>query len=164
LDEVYFHSLPQFNAVCIYSIPNSITAPILKNQPATRLYSIAVPMIEMATHLYGHTRILFFYWNQCLYITLLKERQLLLCNAYHAPAFHTAFYFLFFVLQQWQLNPETLRLYIGGQISKENRQLLQHYFPLISPLCNQNIQLPSLEQTLQYSAMLHPICVSSEAL
>ena len=162
LDEVYFHPLPQFGAICIYSIPNSLTAPILKHQSTTHFYSIVIQLIQMAMRLYGHTRALFFYWNQYLYITLMKEQQLLLCNAYHAPEFNTALYFLFFVLHQWQLNPESLRLYISGQITKQHRQVLCQYFPLISILTNETIALSSLEQTLPYSLILHP-CESSEA-
>ncbi|MCL2727689.1 MAG: DUF3822 family protein [Bacteroidales bacterium] len=164
LDEVYYHPLPQFEAVCIYSVPNSITAPILKSQSAIRFYSIAIPLIQMTIPLYGHARALFFYQDQYLYLTLMKEKQLLLCNAYHAPEFTTALFFLFFVLHQWQLNPETIRLYIGGQISRENRQLLHNYFPLISILHENSVKLSSLENNLLYSTILHPVCASSEAL
>ena len=162
LDEVYFQSIPPFGAICIYSIPHSITSPILKNQSTTCFYSIAIPLIQMAIPLYGHTRAIFFYRSQYLYLTLMKEKQLLLCNSYYAPEFNTALYFLFFVLHQWQLNPESLRLYISGQISKQNRQLLQNYFPLISILSDDTIALTSSELTLQYSTILHP-CESSEA-
>ena len=163
LDEVYYHPLPQFDAICIYSVPNSITAPMLKNQSATRFYSIAIPLIQMTTSLYGSTRALFFYRDQYLYLTLMKEEQLLLCNAYHAPEFTTALYFLFFALHQWQLNSETIRLYIGGQIPKENRQLLHNYFPWVSILYDDAIKLSSLENNLLYSTILHPVCASSEA-
>jgi len=162
LDEIYFHPLSQFGAMCIYSVPNSITAPFLKNQSSIRFYSIAIPLIQMAMLLYGHTRILFFYREQYLYLTLMKEQQLLLCNAYYAPEFITALYFLFFVLHQWQLNPESLRLYISGQIVKRDRQLLHNYFPLISILIDDSIALSSSELNLLYSTILHPICASQE--
>jgi len=164
LDEIYFYPLQQFGAICIYSIPNSISAPLFKIQPAIRFYSIAVPMIQMTAPLYGHTRVLFFYRNQYLYLTLMKEKQLLLCNAYHAPEFTTALYFLFFALHQWQLNPESLCLYISGQISKQNRQLLHNYFPLIHFLSGDPFTLHSSEHTLLYNTILHSICASSEAL
>ena len=160
LDEVYFHALPHLGAICIYAIPNSITAPLLKSQPAASFYSIAIPLIQIAMPLYGHTRVLFFYRNQYLYLILIKEQQLLLCNAFHAPDFNTALYFLFFALHQWQLNPESLRLYISGQITKPNRQLLHNYFPIVSLLPQNAITLSSSEVTLQYSTILHPICAS----
>lgn len=160
LDEVYFHALRPLGAVCVYAIPNSITAPLIKKQPATRFCSIAVSLIEMAASLLGHTRILLFYQNQHLYLTLMKEQQLLLCNAFHAPEFNTALYYLFFVLHQWQLNPETLRLYISGQISRPHRRLLHNYFPMLSILSSETILLPSLEHALQYNTILHPVCAS----
>ena len=163
LDEVYFHPLSSVGAVCIYSIPNSITAPILKNQATTHFYSIAILLTQMAAPLYGHTRALFFYRNQYLYLTLMKEQQLLLCNAYQAPDFNTALYFLFFVLHQWQLNPDSLRLYISGQITTQNRKLLHRYFPLISILSDDAVSLSSLERVLHYSTILHSICELSEA-
>jgi hypothetical protein len=161
LDEVYFYHLPQFGATCIYSIPNSITAPILKNQSSIRFYSIAVQLIQMTMSLYGHTRALFFYRNQHLYLIVMKEHRLLLCNAYHAEEFNTALYFLFFSLHQWQLNPESLRLYISGQISKQNRQILHTYFPKIAILSNDSIGFSTSELNLQYSTILHS-CESSE--
>ncbi|MDR2584879.1 MAG: DUF3822 family protein [Prevotellaceae bacterium] len=164
LDEVYFYPLPQFDAICIYSVPNSITAPLVKNQPTIRFFSIAPLLIQAATPLFGHTRVLFHYQYQTLYLTLMRDKELLLCNAYQAPEFTNALYFLFFALRQWQLNPESLRLYINGQISKQNRQLLHNYFPLISILSDSAISLPSSEYALLYNTILHQICVSSEAL
>ena len=160
LDEVHFHPLPHIGATCIYAIPNSIIAPLLRQQPAIRFYSIAVPLIQMATPLYGHTRILYFYHDHFLYLTLMREQQLLLCNAYYAPDCNTALYFLFLVLQQWQLNPDSIRLYISGQLSKHHRQTLLHYFPLISILTHDAISLPSREHTLHYGTILHTVCAS----
>ena len=163
LDEVYYHPLPQFSAICIYTVPSSITAPLLKSQSSIHFYSIAIPLIQMSIPLYGHTRVLFFYRNQHLYLTIMKDNQLLLCNAYHAPDFTTTLYYLFFALHQWQLNPESIRLYIGGQLTKEDRQLLHTYFPLVSILCEDSITFHSLEHNLLHSTILHPICASSEA-
>ena len=160
LDEIHYHPLPQLGAICVFAIPNSITAPLLKSQPATQFYSIAVPLVQMATPLVGHTRILFFYQEQTLYLTLMRDQQLLLCNAFSAPEFNTALYFLFFVLHQWQLNPDSIRLYISGQITKQHRQILFNYFPLISVLSHEVISLPSLEETLQFSTILYPVCES----
>ena len=158
LDEVYFHDLPRLGVTCVYSIPNAITAPLLKNQPATRFFPIASSLIQMVTPLLGHTRILFFYWDSFLYLTLMKEQQLLLCNAFHAPDFHTALYFLFLVLHQWQLNPDSLRLYISGEITKQNRKMLHNYFPSVVILFHEAISLPNLEHTLRFGTILHHVC------
>jgi len=160
LDEIYFHPLPQLEAICVYAIPNSITAPILKHQPTTRFYSIAVPLIQMLMPLYGHTRILFYVHNDYLYLTLAKEQQLLLCNAYHTPEFTTALYFLSLVLHQWQLNPDSTSLYISGQIPKHHRKMLHNYFPFITALSHNSIALPTLEHTLEYGTILHTVCAS----
>ncbi|MCL2502020.1 MAG: DUF3822 family protein [Bacteroidales bacterium] len=165
LDEVSFYTLPELNAVCIYSIPNTLTSPILKAVKKTHFYSVAIPLIRIALSLPGHTRALFYYHNDHLYLGLMREQELLLCNAYEAPQANTALYFLFLSLHQWQLNPESILLYIAGQCSKSLIQLLSRYFPKIIALSDAKIMLQSQELNMRYSLMLHPVppCASSEA-
>ena len=165
LDEVYFYTLPEIHAVCIYAIPNALTTPILKAVKKTRFYSLSIPLISIIRSLPGHTRALFYYHNNCLYLGLVKEQQLLLCNAYEATQANTALYFLFLALHQWQLNPESTLLYAAGQCSKSLIQLLARYFPKLVSLSNNKIVLPSQELNIKYSLLLHsiPPCASSEA-
>ncbi|MCL1974142.1 MAG: DUF3822 family protein [Bacteroidetes bacterium] len=164
LDEVYYYPLPPLKAVCIYSIPNALATPILKAVKKTRFYSVAIPLIKIATSLPGHTRVLFYPHQDYLYLGLVREQQLLLCNAYEAPQVNTALYFLFLALHQWQLNPESILLYLAGMCSKPLIQLLSRYFPRIISLTDNNFRLPSQEMNMQYSLMFHPIppCALSE--
>lgn len=156
LDEVYYYTLLELDAVCIYAVPNAITTPILKVFKETRFYSVAITLIRCMMSLSGHTRILSYFHNGYLYLVLMKEQQLLLCNAYQAPQHQTALYFLFLALQQWQLNPESIHLYMAGTCSKELVQLFSRYFP----------RIVSLAETKIAGIMPHPFppCASSEAL
>jgi hypothetical protein len=163
LDEVYHFHLDSPELVCVYSIPQYLSQSLIKHYKHTQFYSIAIPILQRIIRLEGHTRALFFYWDQHLYLALARADQLLLCNAYKAPQFETALYFLFAALHQWQLNPMSLRLHISGQLQNIHLNLLCRYFPHILSLSDPEIALENDSLNLQHSLILHPLCASSEA-
>ena len=163
LDEVAHYSLEALDMVCIYSTPQYLSQSMIMHHKHTQFYSIAIPILQRIMRLEGHCRALFFYWDQHLYLALAREDQLLLCNAYKATQFETALYFLFAVLHQWQLNPVSLRLHVGGQLQNAHLNTLCRYFPHVLALSDPEISLDSDIHNLRYSMFLHPLCASSEA-
>ena len=162
LDEVYHYQLDTPDVVCIYSIPQYLSHSLIKHSKHTQFYSIAIPILRRIMRLEGHSRALFFYWNQHLYLALARANQLLLCNAYKAPQFADALYFLFAALHQWQLNPMSLRLHISGQLQNAHFNLLCRYFPHVLALSDPEIALNNDVLNLQHSLILHPLCALSE--
>ena len=163
LDEVSHYALGFNDMVCIYSVPQYLSQSFIKHHKHTQFYSIAVPILQKIRHLDGHSRALFFYWDQHLYLALAEADQILLCNAYKAAHFETALYYLFSALHQWQLNPMSLRLHISGQLQSAHTNLLCQYFPHVLSLSDPEITLYNDNLNLQHSLIFHPLCASSEA-
>ena len=63
-----------------------------------------------------------------LYLVIAQGRSLLLCNAFQAPDFTTAEYFIFMAMKKLQLNPEVSTICFRTPLSEEEEMSLYRYF------------------------------------
>jgi hypothetical protein len=69
-----------------------------------------------------------------LYLVIAQGRTLLLCNAYAAPDFTTAEYFIFLAMKKLQLNPEVSTVFFRTPLAEEDEMSLYRYFKSVEQI------------------------------
>ena len=64
----------------------------------------------------------------CLHLVIAQGKTLLLANAYDAPDFTTAEYYIFLAMKSLQLNPEMSSIWFRTPVSGEQELSLYRYF------------------------------------
>ena len=114
-ETVRFLEVPRYEAVFIYSSPDD-APPVL---------------FTLLNELDGcpeYNKILFHYGDGCLDLAIAQGGNLLLANAYPAPDFTTAQYYLFLAVKSLQLNPEVSTVTAHSPLSPEEEMSLYRYF------------------------------------
>ena len=134
-DNVEAVHVPQFASVLLYSdvtggsLPRVIAEMVLKTDgnktcPLPEMYY----MLTSLDGLGEYNKIVASYMDGWMYLVIAQGRTLLLCNAYAAPDFTTAEYFLFLALKKLQLNPEMSTVYFRTPLEEEEEISLYRYF------------------------------------
>ena len=134
-DNVEMVRVPQFASVLLYSdstggsLPRVIAEMVLKtdgnkSRPLPEMYY----MLSSLDSLGEYNKIVASYMDGWLYLVIAQGRTLLLCNAYQAPDFTTAEYFLFLALKKLQLNPEMSTIYFRTSLNEDEEISLYRYF------------------------------------
>ena len=127
--------VPEFAAVLVYS--NTIGETLSRVVSQTVLDKAgtkAVPLPEMyymlgtVQQLPDYNKILASYMDGTLYLVIAQGRSLLLCNAFQAPDFTTAEYFIFLAMKKLQLNPEVSTICFRTPLSEDDEMSLYRYF------------------------------------
>ena len=134
-DAVESVSVPEFGAVLVYSneigetLSKVISETVLdKNGNKTRPLPEIYFMLKAIPSLTEYNRILASYCDGVLYLVISQGKSLLLCNAYKAPDFTTAEYFIFLAMKKLQLNIEMSTIYFRTPLSEEDEMSLYRYF------------------------------------
>ena len=85
-------------------------------------------MLGAVLQLPDYNKILASYMDGTLYLVIAQGRSLLLCNAFQAPDFTTAEYFIFLAMKKLQLNPEVSTITFRTPLSEEDEMSLYRYF------------------------------------
>ena len=134
-DVVTSVAVPEFAAVLVYS--NTIGETLSKVVSQTVLDKAgnkAVPLPEMyymlgaVLQLPDYNKILASYMDGTLYLVIAQGRSLLLCNAFQAPDFTTAEYFIFLAMKKLQLNPEVSTICFRTPLAEDDEMSLYRYF------------------------------------
>ena len=127
--------VPEFGAVLVYSneigetLSKVISETVLdKNGNKTRPLPEIYFMLKAIPSLSEYNRILASYCDGVLYLVISQGKSLLLCNAYKAPDFTTAEYFIFLAMKKLQLNIEMSTIYFRTPLSEEDEMSLYRYF------------------------------------
>ena len=134
-DMVESVAVPEFGAVLVYSnqigetLSKAISETVLnedgtKSKPLPEMYY----MLKSLSALPDYNRILASYSDGVLYLVIAQGKTLLLCNAYQAPDFTTAEYFIFLAMKKLQLNPEVSTISFRTPLGEEEEMSLYRYF------------------------------------
>lgn len=134
-DKVESVRVPEFGSVLVYSnsigesLSRAISETVLdmegnKVKPLPEMYY----MLKAVPALSDYNRILASYADGVLYIVIAQGKSLLLCNAYKAPDFTTAEYFIFLAMKKLQLNMEVSTIYFRTPLDEEDEMSLYRYF------------------------------------
>ncbi len=134
-DEVMTVSVPEFDAVLVYSntigetLSRAVSETVLdkegnKTRPLPEMYY----MLRSVLNLPDYNKILASYMDGVLYLVIAQGRSLLLCNSFQAPDFTTAQYFIFLAMKNLQLNPEVSTICFRTPLSEEDEMSLYRYF------------------------------------
>lgn len=117
-DKVSYVSIPQYDAVLIYSVSGE------GNGPLPEIFHILKDLGECP----DYNKIVASFKNGVLSLGIAQGAALLLANEYAAPDFTTAQYFIFLALHSLQLNPEVSVIRFREGLSKEEEMSLYRYF------------------------------------
>lgn len=134
-DNVDFVAVPQLASVLVYSDSVGGTLPRVVSEMVQRRDGTKVrPLPEVWFMLAGlesiaeYNKIVASYMDGWLHLVIAQGRTLLLCNAFAAPDFTTAEYFLFLAMKRLQLNPEMSVVYFRTPLEEEDEISLYRYF------------------------------------
>ena len=85
-------------------------------------------MLSAMAEISDYNKILASYMDGYLYLAIAQGKTLLLCNAFQAPDFTTAEYFVFMTMKKLQLNPEMSSIYFRTPLVEEQEMSLYRYF------------------------------------
>lgn len=122
-DKVEYIRIPAYDAVLIYNISGDAAAPpeifdILQELPSCPEYN----------------KLLCSWKDGYLSLAIAQGKSLLLANAYKAPDFVTAQYFIFLAMKSLQLNPEVTTIRFRHALSAEQEMALYRYFKAVECL------------------------------
>lgn len=127
--------VPEFAAVLVYSNTIGETlSKVISQTVLDKAGNASTPLPEVyymlgeIHHLPDYNKILASYMDGILYLVIAQGRSLLLCNAFQAPDFTTAEYFIFLAMKKLQLNPEVSTICFRTPLSEEDEMSLYRYF------------------------------------
>ena len=134
-DSVDTVSVPQFVSVLTFSdsvggsLPRVISEMVLRTDGSkVRPLPEVWYMLSDLEKIGEYNKIVASYMDGWLYLVIAQGRTLMLCNAFSAPDFTTAEYFLFLALKKLQLNPEMSSVYFRTPLDEEEEMSLYRYF------------------------------------
>ena len=116
-DKVSSVGIPYYDAVLVYAHSDGETA-------LPELYHL----LKASESIQDHNRILASYHEGRLYLVVVEDRSMKLCNSFAAMDFTTAEYFLFMVLKKLQMNPEISTVYFMTPLTGDQKMSLYRYF------------------------------------
>jgi len=135
---VEYVEIPSMGATLIYS--NSVDESLSKALANTVLNEAGEPSKVLPEMYYilnslkdcsDYNKIVASYKDSYLYLAISQGKSLLLCNAFQAPDFTTAEYFIFLAMKKLQLNPEMSTICFRTDLSVEEEMSLYRYFKMV---------------------------------
>ena len=91
-------------------------------------------LLKASESISDHNRILASYHEGRLYLVVVEDRSLKICNSFAAMDFVTAEYFLFMVLKRLQMNPEISSVHFMTPLTGGQKMSLYRYFKSVEQL------------------------------
>ena len=127
-DNIKYVSVPQYDAILIYSDFDSISGG----------HSAALPemfhILKALPDCPDYNKIIATWSEGSLYLAIAQGKSLLLANAYKAQNFATAQYFIFLAVKSLQLNPEVSTIWWRSALDSEDKMSLYRYFKAVEQL------------------------------
>ena len=140
-DHVEYVAVPQFGAVLIYSLNLGGTLPRVVSETVMRtdgakgnLLPEMYYMLSVMSEIPDYNKIVASYMDGYLYLAVAQGKTLMLCNAFQAPDFTTAEYFIFLTLKKLQLNPEMSAIHFRTPLEEDQEMSLYRYFRSVEHL------------------------------
>ncbi len=122
-DEIHIDHLPSLDSRNVYSIDKGVRSIMESYFPTARFHHATTPFLlgtqQLSQHRNGH----FMYVNvldQKMHVVLFQDRDLLFSNIFSFRATQDFLYFVLLIFDQFKLKPETMPVYLAGQIVKES--------------------------------------------
>ncbi len=158
LDEnshINYEKLSNLDAVILYEIPDQIMETFKTLFPSHRLISQPGVLIEslliLNKNLPAQKKFFVNVRNSALDILIIDKRQLLYFNSFEYKSIEDFIYFVIFVLDQLQINPEEVDLVLSGSIDK-NSELFEILYKYV-----RNIRFQTLPDTFNYSYVFNEV-------
>ena len=137
-DNVEFVRIPEYGAVLVFSntLGETLSRTIAQTVFTSDGYQARI-LPEMYHMIYAleecteYNKILASYADGYLYLLIAQGKSLLLANAFRAPDFTTAEYFIFLSMRKLQLNPEVSSICFRTPVSQEEEMSLYRYFKAV---------------------------------
>lgn len=140
-DPVSSVHIPELAAVLVYSnsigetLSRAVVQSVLKTdgshvEPLPEIYY----MLKSLQMMSDYNKILASYMDGWLYLVIAQGKSLLLCNAFQAPDFTTAQYFIFLSMKKLQLNPEVSTISFRTPLMSDQEMSLYRYFRSVEKL------------------------------
>ena len=137
-DNVEFVRIPKYGAVLVFSntLGETLSRTIAQTVFTSDGYQARI-LPEMYHMIYAleecteYNKILASYADGYLYLLIAQGKSLLLANAFRAPDFTTAEYFIFLSMRKLQLNPEVSSICFRTPVSQEEEMSLYRYFKAV---------------------------------
>lgn len=134
-DVVEFAELPECAAVLLYSntigetLSKVLSESVLtvggeRSKPLPEAYYLLKKIPEIS----DYNKIIASYMDGWLYLVIAQGKSLLLCNAFQAPDFTTAEYFIFMAMKKLQMNPEVSSICFRTRLEEDQEMSLYRYF------------------------------------
>lgn len=134
-DTVGYVEVPEFASVLVFSnsigetLSKVISQSVLRTDGASAgCLPYIYYMLKSVPTMTEYNKIAASYMDGYLYLVIAQGRSLLLCNAFVAPDFTTAEYFIFMALKKLQLNPEISSITFMTPLEQEQEMSLYRYF------------------------------------
>ncbi len=112
-----------FDAKNIFAVNNELLHVIQSSFPGVKLFHSSVPLIESLLLRNKNKRQPFVNANMqrtLMELTVIQNGQLQFFNSFHCPAPEDFIYFILYVYEQLELNPETVPLELSGHIQRHS--------------------------------------------
>ena len=152
---VYYDKLTSLDAFNLYAVPVQLKNTLSELFPDHNLLSHSGSLIECLLILYKNLpvqkRVFVNVRNSYLDIAITEGKKLLYFNSFTYKTKEDFIYYVIFVLEQLDLNPEEIELVFSGFIDK-NTELFDIAYKYV-----RNIQFPKLTNTFRYSYIFNDI-------
>jgi hypothetical protein len=91
-------------------------------------------MLSVMSEIPDYNKIVASYMDGYLYLAVAQGKTLMLCNAFQAPDFTTAEYFIFLTFKKLQLNPEMSAIHFRTPLEEDQEMSLYRYFRSVEHL------------------------------
>ena len=95
-----------------------------RSKPLPEAYYLLKKIPEIT----DYNKIIASYMDGWLYLVIAQGKSLLLCNAFQAPDFTTAEYFIFMAMKRLQMNPEVSSICFRTRLEEDQEMSLYRYF------------------------------------
>lgn len=160
-EEIFFNTLHNAGARILFTADKNLVFAIREQFPSVNLIHSSTSFMEgvMALHKNSSGKKVFVNFHDCgktgsnrfFEMVILNSKELLFCNSFKCRTPDEAAYYILFVYEQLNLNPETIELVLSGHIEKtsEEHSLLFMYI--------RNVKFASRPEGFRYSYQFEEI-------
>jgi hypothetical protein len=139
LDEIHYTPLPALDAVNVFTIPGPLANILYQYQNRVVFFNQHVPLIRLLGEQHPYNAILLHLSATQASFAVHTGGRIVFCNTFPIETITDALYYSGYILKQWNLYPASATMYVSGNISDDNMDVLQRYYPNINILCHNDI-------------------------
>ena len=127
-EQIHSLLLPQYSAWLVWGVSPDCEVLELESDPEDKEMPELYYILRDLQSCPDYNKILMTWRSGALHLAIAQGKTLLLANAYDAPDFTTAEYYIFLAMKSLQLNPEMSSIWFRTPVSGEQELSLYRYF------------------------------------